>query len=167
MMMWTVEAKEGWTDSTKEYRRVGKLTEVPKNIPPQALSVVLARTKIDLIKQDAFKHLNVCQDLYLNDNRIKTIEIGAFNGLISLKKLYMPHNEIEVIKENVFKPLNACEELKLDNNTIKTIGIGAFTGLVSLKKLHLPGNKMDVLKENVFKHLNACEELWLNNNKIM
>ena len=151
MMMGTAEAQEYWNSETKLYIRAGGgLTEVPSDIPAQAVTVVLGRNQIEVIRENVFNHLKVCEELYLSINKIKTIEIGAFNGLDSLRKLLLGSNEIEVIKQNTFVGLTQCTELYLDRNKIHTIESGALDGMKSLTLLWLEDNNLSTLPWTVF-----------------
>ncbi len=149
VLMWTAEAEEGWNSKTKAYRMTEK-KQVPRNIQSQAEVVVLAQNQFPVIQENTFKHLNVCEHLYLNDNEIKTIETGAFNGLDSLTKLSLSDNEIQVIGHDIFVGLTECTELLLNKNKISTIESGALQGMKSLIWLDLAENLLTTLPWTIF-----------------
>ncbi len=166
VMIWAAEAQE-WDSQTKVYDgRYSWLTEVPSDIPAQAVEVNLGRNQIEVIRQNSFSHLSACEGLWLSQNKIHTIEIKAWNGLSSLRVLHLHYNQIEVIRQNSFSHLNACEHLQLNHNKIHSIESGAWDGLDSLRTLYLDNNEIEVIRQNSFSHLSVCEYLDLSGNKI-
>ncbi len=191
-MMSTVGAQD-WDSRDKVYSWTSAgITEVPSyNIPAEAVEVDLRWNQIAQIRRKSFSHLGVLEKLFLDNNKIHTIENEAWNGLVSLKTLTLHYNQIEVIRQNSFSHLSACVHLNLFNNKIHTIGNGAWNGLVSLRelislydnkihtiesgawngleslrKLHLHENEIEVLQSGIFLGLTQCTELLLYNNKI-
>ena len=59
------------------------LTEIPTNIPPGVLHVIIYSRQITTIKANAFSQLSQCTYLRVGYN-ISEIEPGAFNGLTAL-----------------------------------------------------------------------------------
>ena len=174
-MVLAVEAQE-WNSETKVYRWTGDysswragegITEVPHDIPAEAEEVNLRYNQIVVIRENAFSHLNVCEKLYLSRNKIHAIEVGAWNGLISLKTLTLFNNEIEVLKKDSFSHLSACEELDLGYNNIHSIEVRALDGLISLKMLSLQYNELSTLPWTIFgKEHPAQLTLRLYNNPV-
>ena len=154
-----------WTGYWEEGPR-GELIEVPSDIPAQAVEVDLVLNQIEVIKENSFSHLSKCEELNLWSNKIHTIEVGAWYGLVSLKTLFLSRNEIKVLKKDSFSHLSVCETLRVLNNKIHTIESGAWNGLVSLKTLFLNSNEIKVLKKDSFNYLSACEHLDFTYNKI-
>ncbi len=79
-------------------------------------------------------------------NKIHIIESGAWNGLVSLEKLDLDHNEIKALTPDSFIHLSKCKELDLKWNKIDRIERGAWNGLISLKELDLDHNEIQVLQ---------------------
>ncbi len=167
MMMWIVEAP-WWNNETKVYSwTIGRLTEVPSDIPAQAVEVYLTYTPIEVIRQNSFSHLNACETLRLHHNEIHTIESGAWNGLSSLRVLHLYDNELEVLRPGMWSGLNNCTKLKLEYNKIHTIQSGTFQdGLSSLQTLDLGGNEIKEITQGTFLGLTQCTLLNLYDNKI-
>ncbi|KAJ8922655.1 hypothetical protein NQ315_007687, partial [Exocentrus adspersus] len=57
----------------------------------------------------------------LNDNKIRKIEDGAFDGIETLGWLFLHRNEIEDISEESLGSLQRVEWIRLDNNLLKCI----------------------------------------------
>ena len=62
------------------------LTEIPTDIPRDAVEVVISSKQITTIRANAFLHLSQCMLLDVRAN-ISEIEPGAFNGLTALTTL--------------------------------------------------------------------------------
>ncbi len=163
-MIWAVEAQ--WNSETKWYSWwYAGLTEVPHDIPAEALEVDLRWNQIEVIRENTFTNLSVCERLWLYGNKIHTIETGAWNGLISLKWLSLG-DKIELLWPGMFSGLDDCTELYLQENNIHTIQSGAWEGLDSLVVLWLGDNEIEELKQDTFLGLTQCTALYLYSNKI-
>ena len=73
-----------------------------------------------------FLGLSRCRTLFLNDNNISEVEIGAFNGLASLTTLRLYDNKLERLYANMFFDLRTLRTLELDSNRISQIEPGSF-----------------------------------------
>ncbi len=166
LMIWEVETE--WNNETKEYRRLAAgLTEVPDDIPAEAVRVELYKNQIEVIKGNSFSHLNRCEALGLASNKIHTIEIGAWNGLSSLKRLLLGGNEIDMLWQGMFSGLDSCTLLSLSSNKIHTIQRGMFSdGFSKVKTVQLGYNQIEELSQGIFLGLNACTQLWLYSSNI-
>ncbi len=117
LLSWDTETQ--WNSKNKVYRWGGDkdsweagegLTEVPSDIPGEAVEVDLEYNQIEVIREGNFSHLvSKCKELLLQYNKIGTIEIGAWDGLISLKQLDLGHNEIKVLPQGSFSHLSDCD----------------------------------------------------------
>ena len=65
----------------------GGLTDIPNTIPARALEVMLLRNNIEVIPAGSFRHLSVCKELNLGENKMHTLQIGAWDGLDRLQIL--------------------------------------------------------------------------------
>ena len=129
-------------------------------------SLFLNGNKITTIQSNAFQGLNNLKDLPLSGNRITTIEPNAFQGLNNLKDLHLSGNRITTIEPNAFQGLDNLKNLNLYFNRITTIQTNAFQGLGSLKSLVLTNNPITTIQTNAFKGLNKLASLLLINNQI-
>lgn len=125
-------------------------------------------------------------ELYLDSNRIHTIDDYAFDGLLALKKLNVQHNHFRKITPLMFANLLSLEYLRLEGNGIEEIADGALN-LPKLRFLLLNENKLKSLTSsllnqipalrflfveknglqfvnNTLDSLNSLEELWLSEN---
>ena len=65
------------------------LLNIPDNIPSNTSNLNLQSNHITTLKANTFLHLNVCKNIDLSINAVRTIEKGAFNGLVILQKLHL------------------------------------------------------------------------------
>ena len=74
-----------------------RLTEVPGDIPADVKVVDLSTNKIKTLGSGDFQSLRDGEYLDLAHNDVTLVEQGAFNGLNSLKCLYLEVNNLTVL----------------------------------------------------------------------
>ncbi|XP_014259586.2 leucine-rich repeat and fibronectin type III domain-containing protein 1-like protein isoform X2 [Cimex lectularius] len=111
-------------------------------------------SSIKALASGGFKNLRLT-NLQLSSCRIKTISIGAFEGLhATLKNLYLQDNEIEEIPIDALRPLKNLTTLDLSKNKILKVPDNAFATLENLATLKLNDNNLTVGR-NAFNGLEA------------
>ena len=80
--------------------------------------------------------------------------------------MWLQSNKIETIDSSTFDGLEKLEYLGLYENEIKQLNKDTFKHLVSLKVIELSGNNIESIDSSTFDGLEKLEELWLNNNKL-
>ena len=83
--------------------------------------------------------------LDLSDQSIKTLKAGDFDGMLSLRTLYLDDNDLTSLPSGIFKDLISLSELHLNSNNLTVIPQGLFEGLTQLRQLHLSANMVDPL----------------------
>ncbi len=147
---WNNETKEyRWTQRFKRWEAGAGLTKVPRDIPTEALRVDLYRNQIEVIRENSFSNLSVCEQLQLWRNKIHTIERGAWNGLVSLNTLYLNNNEIKVLHNNTFNGLTKLQTLHMHRNEITHVQPKTFDNM-NLSTLLLDHNELSTLPWTVF-----------------
>ncbi len=142
------------------------LKEIPKNIPHNAVEVLLSGNHITRLQADDFSRLFYCKSLSLSRNLISEIEPGAFNGLASLEYLSLVTNNLTELNPNIFEGLTSLKTLTVSDNSIHLVKKGAWSGLTGLVELFLFGNSFRALKTGMFEGLTTLEALTLTCNKI-
>uniref|UniRef100_A0A8C8S224 Leucine rich repeat containing 4B n=1 Tax=Pelusios castaneus TaxID=367368 RepID=A0A8C8S224_9SAUR len=92
------------------------------------------------------------EELELSGNRLDMIRPGSFQGLTSLRKLWLMHAQVATIERNAFDDLKSLEELNLSHNNLMSLPHDLFTPLHRLERVHLNHNPW---------HCN-CDVLWLS-----
>ncbi|XP_038627959.1 leucine-rich repeats and immunoglobulin-like domains protein 1 isoform X2 [Tachyglossus aculeatus] len=104
--------------------------------------------------------------LYLQHNKIRSVEGSLLKLYISLEVLDLSSNNIMEIRSTCFPHGLVLKELYLGSNRISTLEPGAFDSLSrSLRTLHLSKNRITHLPVKAFK-LPRLTQLELNRNRI-
>ena len=141
------------------------LTEIPNDIPADALKVFIGFNDITKVKANAFAHLSQCRYLNLRATLISEIEPGAFNGLTALTAFHMSIHRLERLYANMFSDLNNCGQMYIQLSRITEVEPGSFKGLSSLTHLYFSWNGyLNVLRAGMFHGLTAIHALWVSRN---
>lgn len=125
--------------------------------------------------RNCFKQMKKVKTLTANNNNLKSLESGIFDGLVSLERIFLISNHISYIGINVFTDVNLFKNLEyidLSSNNLNSLDTWPLA-------LGLRGTKLTVnlgynLISNLTNHLNfniKCPnnqsvQLLLNNNKL-
>jgi len=107
-----------------------------------------------------FDGLSALQELHLNNNDIKQINIGQFNGASSLQHLKLSNNLISDVSN--FSTAFTTKTLKgihLSKNMISSIPYGAFTNMGALDYLDLSYNRIAQIKPASFSGMTSLKML--------
>ncbi len=127
------ECRNEYTSDRRFYRIFWGLTEVPSDIPAEALMVDLYKNAITSIPTGVFNHLTQCTYLRLGSNQIASVPEAAFQGMVSLKEL----NQIANIEEGTFDHLQSLKILWLYNNNLTSLSPDVFINLLRPLELSL------------------------------
>ncbi|XP_035282097.1 leucine-rich repeat-containing protein 17 [Anguilla anguilla] len=109
----------------KEYTEAGDkyldcqdrhLTAVVMGWPEDTVHLLLARNKIQVLRDNTFSQFRNLKSLDLQQNQINMIEEGAFAGLDQLTTLLLQHNHLQVLTEDVLIPLPRLKHLRVYDN---------------------------------------------------
>ncbi|XP_076063489.1 protein slit-like [Oratosquilla oratoria] len=104
--------------------------------------------------------------LQLDENRIHTLERGAFQDLVSLERLRLNQNRLQHLPDNLFVHCPNLYKLDVSHNSLKIIGKKLLKGLAQLRYLQLDDNQISCVDENAFRGLPNIEILTITNNNI-
>ena len=111
-------------------------------------------------------HLTGISRLRLHASGITALRENDFNGLSSLRDLWLSHNSLSGFPEEVFSGLGSLKELRLEDNSLDALPESVFQGLHSLQHLFLHDNRLHHLPEEVFRGLKNLRELTLYENSL-
>jgi len=140
------------------------LTSVPLIHLADVRELVLSGNNITLFQRDSFASLTELEGLRVLYCGLRSIELGAFNGLTKLTELFITDNEISEIKPGTFKNLYNLEYLGLYRNRIEHLDSDVFSGLVKLIQIQLFKNKLLYLQPDTFLRLPNLQLLYLFDN---
>ncbi|XP_048010787.1 podocan-like protein 1 [Megalobrama amblycephala] len=116
------------------------LDKVPYGIPYNSRYILLMNNHIDSIQLNLLSEYDSMEFLVLSKNRLTDASIeGAFEGIQSLKRLYVERNLLGSIPTDLPGTL---EELRLDGNQISVMSDAAFGRCPSLLILSLSNNSL-------------------------
>ncbi|XP_033881960.1 leucine-rich repeat-containing protein 4-like [Acipenser ruthenus] len=92
------------------------------------------------------------EELEMSENHFPEIKPGSFQGLKSLKKLWIMNSQINLIERNAFDDLTALVELNLAHNNLTSLPHDLFSPLRYLVELHLHHNPWNC----------DCDIVWLS-----
>ncbi|XP_035980499.1 leucine-rich repeats and immunoglobulin-like domains protein 1 [Fundulus heteroclitus] len=145
------------------------ITEVRGDGFPAGLQIrdlYLSNNKISTLQLGALDHLgSTLQVLRLSRNRISQIPIRAFQ-LPRLTQLELNRNRIHQIEGLTFQGLSSLEVLKLQRNSISKLTDGAFWNLSKMKVLHLEYNNLTEVNSGSLYGLSSLTQLFLSNNSV-
>lgn len=162
-----------------------KLTPLSNGVLTSSHAVTLnfSYNEILLVERNVFP-LNGTRNLYLQNNKLKTlnfkfpftlvnldlsynsissIEQSAFDGLSSLSNLQLNNNLLHILPAGCFQSLQNLKGLYLSNNTI-TMTYGTFSGLGLLETLEIANNSITDLTESILNDMGNLFELDISNN---
>ncbi|TKS70953.1 Leucine-rich repeats and immunoglobulin-like domains protein 1 [Collichthys lucidus] len=145
------------------------ITELRGHCFPAGLQIkdlYLSNNKISTLELGALDHLgSTLQVLRLSRNRISQIPVKAFQ-LPRLTQLELNRNRIRQVEGLTFQGLSSLEVLKLQRNSISKLTDGAFWDLAKMKVLHLDYNSLTEVNSGSLYGLTALQHLFLSNNSI-
>lgn len=113
------------TQECKEYIEAGEkyldcqdrqLTTVMQDWPTDIHHLLLARNKIQVLRENMFSQFTQLKSLDLQQNLISMVEERAFSGLSQLTTLLLQHNGLRTASEEVLLPLPRLNYLRIYDN---------------------------------------------------
>ena len=138
-------------------------------IYPDVMSVLdAADNNIVAIDENAFQEMgDSLEILLLQNNKLRTLNPGAFNNLKNLLTLDLHGNSLISLQPGCFQGLEKLSELDLSANMMSSIPVNAFQNLLNLKELILEDNQLDFLNSSIFSGLNKLKSLNLEGNSLI
>lgn len=104
--------------------------------------------------------------LWLNDNKISSVNVNTFKDQKALVYLNMDGNQLEDLEFLTSWDQNSLTELSVAQNAIRQLTPGVFNKMKSLVKLNLNGNLMTTIDSKAFTGLASLYDLSVDNNFI-
>ena len=127
----------------------------------------LSHNGIKTLEVGAFEGMTSLTELDLRYNRITELTEGIFGGLTAVTDLILRENRLTGLPKDIFDGLSALEDIDFSINDLTTLPSGIFDGL-DLDDIHLDNNSISTLPANVFEPLDdTLQFLWLQENDLM
>ncbi len=101
----------------------------------------LEGNKIQMVEEEAFKHLHNLVWIGLRHNQIRSLNAGVFQNNPKLKVIYLNSNKIKIIAPETFQHLNQLEWLQLEGNDCVNKWIGCSIWFCDTKTVHTELNR--------------------------
>ncbi|KAK7573831.1 hypothetical protein V9T40_011022 [Parthenolecanium corni] len=138
---------EEWVSTVKELNVSGlykKMTLYNCTLPQTSFTQMLQDLGIVGVIELQLDFLN---------NANSAFKDGYFDGLTSVKYLYIQHSSVQSLPDGVFHGLTNLERLYLDNNKLKTLTPALFKSLSRLWYLEIGRNELTHLPRGTFKYV--------------
>jgi Leucine-rich repeat (LRR) protein len=124
----------------------------------------LDNNKLSSFPVGAFQELNLLITLGLNDNLLSDLDENTFSGLQALS-LYLDGNSISDLSRNPFGGLDSLDLLSLRRNQVADLAGVTFP--INLLTLNLESNRISTIGPQSFVNLPNLETLRMANNQIV
>ena len=105
-------------------------------------------------------------NLWLNGNRLTRLVENLFNGMTSLKQVFLQDNVISDFQPNSLSGLTNVELLNLTGNRIPRLRLGVFDAVGMLQTLFVSHNGIRVVDSEPFQSQSRLVHLDLSDNLI-
>ncbi|POI30977.1 hypothetical protein CIB84_005271, partial [Bambusicola thoracicus] len=120
---------------------------------------------ISVVPEESFEGLQSLRHLWLDDNALTEIPVRALNRLPALQAMTLALNQICRIPDYAFQNLSSLVVLHLHNNRIQRLGANGFDGLHNLETLDLNYNEL-LEFPGAIRTLGRLQELHFYDNPI-
>uniref|UniRef100_A0A8C8RRE4 Slit guidance ligand 3 n=1 Tax=Pelusios castaneus TaxID=367368 RepID=A0A8C8RRE4_9SAUR len=142
-----------------------KLTRLPSHLPEYATDLRLNDNDISVLEATGvFKKLPNLRKINLNNNKIKEIREGAFDGAAGVQELMLTGNQLESVQGRMFKGLTGLKTMMLRSNLISCVNNDTFAGLSSVRLLSLYDNRITTITPGAFHTLVSLSTINLLSN---
>ncbi|EPY75299.1 leucine-rich repeats and immunoglobulin-like domains 1 [Camelus ferus] len=152
----------------KRYLNNNELMAVPSlgAASSHIVSLFLQHNRIRSVEGSQLKAYLSLEVLDLSSNNITEVRGACFPHGLPIKELDLNRNRIRLIEGLTFQGLDSLEVLKLQRNNISRLTDGAFWGLSRMLVLHLESNSLAEVNSGSLYGLSALHQLHLGNNSI-
>ncbi|XP_077386151.1 leucine-rich repeats and immunoglobulin-like domains protein 1 [Festucalex cinctus] len=141
-------------------------TAPPVDLPVRTVSLNLGHSKLTTISVEVFDNLPNLRELRLDHNELTLIpDLGQ--AASKIVALYLQHNKIRSIEGIQIRNLVSLETLDLSNNDITELRGHSFPAGLQIRDLYLSNNKISTLELGALDHLGSTlQVLRLSRNRV-
>ncbi|XP_028680319.1 leucine-rich repeat and transmembrane domain-containing protein 1 [Erpetoichthys calabaricus] len=140
------------------------LTEVPSILYFDMQELYLQNNRIRTVHPMAFREATALKVLDLSNNSIASLADGAFQGLHNLVVLNLANNSIQDIDKRLFISLRSLSELNLSFNHITSLPGALGNDIKNLTRLSVRHNRLQKLDRTLVEPLSKLQALFIHNN---
>eukprot|EP00058_Branchiostoma_floridae_P017721 XP_002603210.1 hypothetical protein BRAFLDRAFT_93378 [Branchiostoma floridae] len=117
----------------------------------RVLFLEITKTNISTIQPGAFRGLSYVIKIYLQANRITSLEADTFVGLESLTHLFLDKNSIAAISQHAFRGLPLLKVVQLSHNCLRFLPVDAILQLKAFTLVNLATNHIATINSSVLR----------------
>ncbi|CAH1254247.1 IGFALS [Branchiostoma lanceolatum] len=142
------------------------LDHIPKGIPSNTTLLQIKGTELQEVKKGDLAGLLMLKTLYLFNNKLHTIEVGAFDDIPAIETIEMGGNQMSDLPSGLFRRCDKLQSFVADGNRFTKIQVGVFNDLPSLQVVRIGNNKIETIEVGAFSNLSKSIVFSLENNHI-
>ncbi|KAL1492712.1 hypothetical protein ABEB36_010928 [Hypothenemus hampei] len=150
---------------TRVYCNHAGFLDIPRDISRKVDYLVLQNNTINILRKSSLFPYNLTM-LQLENNRLTTVEPGAFKEQRHLNKLFLMSNNLKTLPAGTFEGLSRLEWLHIDKNLLEDIDMSSLEVMKEIKWINMSFNKLTFDYGESFPSLPKLQELYLNNNHL-
>ncbi|VVC95459.1 unnamed protein product [Leptidea sinapis] len=120
---------------------------------------------LESLSRQFFESAVSIKQIYLSHNQLVQIDNNAFGSLHNLLILNMQYNNISIIRRRVFADMISLQLLDVSHNSISQLAVDQFSNLRRLRQLNLANNRLKGFPRDIFKNT-MLEYLDVSNNQL-
>lgn len=142
------------------------LKDLPQNLHYDTTTLIFNDNRLRFLRNKTFENHSKLLQLYLNHNRISSLEVATFWKLHDLRTLILDHNLLEQIPQDAFVNNSQLVWLDLSGNMLLIPESGGLFKSLSVTRLMLADCGINYLPPDMFVTTLKLEKLDLANNSI-
>ncbi|KAI8495831.1 hypothetical protein Bbelb_262470 [Branchiostoma belcheri] len=142
------------------------LDHIPKGIPSNTTLLQIKGTELREVKKGDLAGLLMLKTLYLFNNKLQTIEVGAFDDVPAIETIEMGGNQMSDLPPGLFRGCDNLQSFVADGNRFTTIREGVFNDLPNLQVVRIGSNQIETIEVGAFSNLSNSIVFSLENNHI-
>ncbi|XP_004864387.1 leucine-rich repeat and transmembrane domain-containing protein 1 [Heterocephalus glaber] len=140
------------------------LAEIPPDLPPETLTLLLQDNQIRQLPALAFRTVPRLKTLNLSNNSLSELAPEAFHGLQHLQVLNLTHNSLLSLESRLFHSLPQLRELDLSSNNISHLPKSLGEPWENLTVFAVQQNQLQHLSRELLESMPRVRLLLLQNN---
>nr|XP_015221816.1 PREDICTED: leucine-rich repeat-containing protein 4C-like [Lepisosteus oculatus] len=138
-----------------------ELSHFPRGLPSGLETLLLRVNRITYLTATSLRQLSNLTRLDMEDNRVRVIQAGTFQGLKQLRFLSLKGNRLSSIPDSL---PGSLVHLDVSHNCISTLGLTSLASLVNLQMFKVNSNHLKFIPDRAFESLPSLKAVQLDDN---
>lgn len=128
-------------------------------------SILMQKTDLELIGENAFSGLSLVKTLNLMNNNVSKVHKNAFVDLVNLEYISMSNNNIEYLDDDVFATNLKLETVLMARNKLIAISARLFSRNTNITSLDFTSNAISQIEKNFLANQSKLKKLHFTDNE--